>query len=477
MSITFVEINHVVEVVFLVILLVIVFSYAVLAVVSIAAIRKHQRKNRYQSVEDLLSSKYLPGISIVAPAYNEGLTIVENVRSILSLSYSDFEIIIVNDGSKDDSLQKLTEAFSLAKVRNMPVADIPTQEIRGIYKSRNLAYSHLIVVDKENGGKADALNAGINQSTKKLVLCMDVDCIIEPDGLLKLVRPFLEETKRRVVAVGGVIRVVNSCEVKRGKVTQVNLPNGWLERFQVLEYFRVFTLTRMGWAHMRGLLLISGALGMFDKEILIKAGGYTPNIVGEDMEVVLKLHRYMREVAKEKYSIGFIPDPLCWTEVPNTAKVLNRQRNRWSRGFIESILEHKRMFFNPKYGFVGLVSFPYAVFFEWMLAPIEVFGYVYFAYCIYSGFFNLPYFLLLFVLVYSYFMMVTLLSILSEELVYHNYNKKIDLVKLMLIAMVEPFFYHPLNLYWTIKGNFDYFVRGKREWGKMDRRGFDENII
>jgi cellulose synthase/poly-beta-1,6-N-acetylglucosamine synthase-like glycosyltransferase len=477
MNVTFAEVNRVVEVVFLVILLIIVVSYALLAIVSVVAMRRHQLKNRYQSVDDLISSKYLPGISIIAPAYNEGLTIVENVRSILSLSYSDFEIIIVNDGSKDDSLQKLIEAFSLAKVRTVQVADIPTQQVRGVYKSRNLAYSHLIVVDKDNGGKADALNAGINQSSKKLVLCIDVDCIIEPDGLLKMVRPFLEERKRRVVAVGGVIRVVNNCEVKSGKVTQVNLPNGWLERFQVLEYFRVFTLTRMGWAQMRGLLLISGALGMFDKEILVKAGGYTPGIVGEDMELVLKLHKYMREVAKQKYTIGFVPDPLCWTEVPDSAKVLSRQRNRWSRGFLESISAHKRMFFNPKYGFVGMISFPYAVFFEWLLAPIELLGYGYFILCMYMGYFNLPYFLLLFILVYSYFMMVTLLSILSEELVYHHYNRKIDLVKLMLIALVEPFFYHPLNLYWTIKGNFDYFIRGKREWGKMDRRGFDENII
>lgn len=477
MSVTFVEINHVVEVVFMIILLIIVFSYAVMAIVSVIAIRKHQLRNRYQSVDDLISSKYLPGISIIAPAYNEGLTIVENVRSILSLSYSDFEIIIVNDGSTDDSLEKLIEAFNLAKVRNIQVAEIPTQNTRGIYKSRNLAYSHLIVVDKENGGKADALNSGINQSSKKLVLCIDVDCIIEADGLLKMVRPFLEEKKRRVVAVGGVIRVVNNCEVKSGKVTQVNLPNGWLERFQVLEYFRVFTLTRMGWAHMHGLLLISGALGMFDKEILVKAGGYTPGIVGEDMELVLKLHKYMREEAKQKYTIGFIPDPICWTEVPDSAQVLSRQRNRWSRGFIESIIKHKRMFFNPNYGVVGMVSFPYAVFFEWFLAPVEVFGYGYFLYSVYIGYFNIPYFLLLFTLVYSYFMMVTLLSILSEELVYHHYNKKIDLIKLMLIAMVEPFFYHPLNLYWTLKGNFDYFIRGKREWGKMDRRGFDENII
>jgi poly-beta-1,6-N-acetyl-D-glucosamine synthase len=477
MSINLADVNHVVEVVFLVILLVIVFSYAVLAAVSIVAMWRNQRKNRSLSVENLLSSKYLPGISIVAPAYNEGLSIVENVRSILSLCYSDFEIVIVNDGSKDDSLAKLADAFSLEMVRALPVADIPTQLIRGVYRSRNLAYSHLVVVDKVNGGKADALNAGINLSTKKLVLCTDVDCIIESEGLLKLVRPFLEETRRKVVAVGGVIRVVNSCEVTSGKVTKVNLPGGWLERFQVLEYFRVFTLARMGWAQMRGSLLVSGALGMFDREALVRVGGYTPNIVGEDMELVLKLHRYMRKVAKEKYVIGFIPDPLCWTEVPNTAKVLSRQRNRWSRGFIESILKHKRMFLNPTYGFVGLVSFPYAVFFEWLLAPIEVFGYAYFIYMVYNGLYNLPFLLFLFTLVYGYFLMLTLLSVLAEDLVYHRYSNKVDLIKLVLVAMVEPFFYHPLNLYWTIKGNFDYFIRGKREWGKMDRRGFDENII
>lgn len=477
MNITFESINHVIEILFLIILVGVVISYLTLAIVSVIALRKHQIKGRYKPVNDLISSKYLPGITIVAPAYNEGKTIVENVRSILSISYSDFEIIIVNDGSKDDSLNKLIEAFNLAPVKYVPTATLETAPVRAVYKSRNLAYSHLVIIDKENGGKADALNAGINLSTKKLLLCIDVDCIIENDGLLKLVRPFLEEKDKQVVAVGGVIRIVNSCEVKDGKVVQVNLPDGWLERFQVLEYFRVFTLSRMGWAYLRGLLIISGALGMFDKDIVVKAGGYRHGIVGEDMELVVRIHRYMREVAKKKYVVDFIPDPLCWTEAPSDANVLSRQRNRWSRGFIESIFAHRKMMLNPKFGFIGLVSFPYTVFMEWILIPIEFLGIAYVLITLSMGLLNLPFYIFLFIVVYSFFLMITLLSILSEEITYHHYNRKIDLVKLMLMAMVEPFFYHPLNFYWTVKGNFDYFFRGKREWGKMERHGFDENII
>lgn len=477
MAISFGMINHIVEIVFLVILILVVVSYSLLSVISVIALRRHAVKSRYQPVDELISSKYLPGITIIAPAYNEGKTIVENVRSILSISYSDFEIVIVNDGSKDDSLEKLIDAFNLMPVKYVLTANIATKPIKNVYKSKNLAYSHLIIVDKENGGKADALNAGLGLSTKRLIMSIDVDCIIETDGLLKMVRPFLEERDRKVVAVGGVIRVVNNCEVKDGKVVQVNLANGWLERFQVLEYFRVFTLNRIGWAHIRGLLIISGALGMFDKDILVKVGGYTSGIVGEDMELVVRIHRYMREVYRKKYVIDFVPDPLCWTEVPADSKVLSRQRNRWSRGFLESMIAHRKMLFNPKYGFIGMVSYPYALFFEWLLIHIEFFGIIYVVVLYFLGMLNIPFYIFLFIVLYSFFMMVTLLSIISEELTYHHYNRKIDVVKLMLIAMVEPFFYHPLNFYWTLKGNFDYFVRGKREWGKMDRVGFDANII
>lgn len=477
MNISFHEFNSIMDNIFIVILLALMVTYFGLGVLSILAMRKYLRRTSIQPIEDIIGSKYLPGISVIAPAYNEGLTIVENARSLLSLSYADFEIIIVNDGSTDNSLSKLIAAFKLIPVKYITTASLPTQAIRNVYKSSNPAYSHLVVVDKVNGGKSDALNVGVNLSSKKLVLCIDVDCIIESDGLLKLVRPFLEEKEYRVVAVGGVIRVVNSCKIKEGKVVEVNLPDGWLERFQVVEYFRVFNIARMGWAHIRALLIISGALGLFDKDLLIRAGGYTHGTVGEDMELVIKLHRYMCEVEKKKYVVEYIPDPICWTEVPSDFKILGKQRNRWGRGFLSTTIAHRKVLFNPKYGIIGMLSYPVTFFLEWVLLPIELLGIGYIVYMFFTDQLNLPYFLLMFIALYSFFMMITLLSILIEESTYHHYHKKIDVIKLVMIAMIEPFFYQPLNFYWTIKGNYDYFFKkGKHVWGSMERKGFTSEV-
>lgn len=472
MGVRFAEINQVVEHVFFVVFLFVILSFGVVTILSILGLLKYRRKLKYRNAEELLSTKYLPGISIIAPAFNEGKTIVENVRSLLSLSYPDFEIIVCNDGSTDDSLQKLIDAYSLVPGPYSFSSSLYCERIKVVYRSTNPAFSHLFVIDKENGGKSDALNAGVNISCKPLVFCIDVDCIILHDGLLRIVRPFLEEQHRKVVAVGAVVRLVNNCKVENGRITQVNLPHGWLERFQSLEYLRVFTLTRTGWAYIRGMMIISGAVGLFDKEILIKAGGYMHGIVGEDMEMVVRIHRYMHEVDRRKYIVDYIPDPICWTQGPATAKVLSRQRNRWGRGLLETTLRHKKLFFNPKYGIIGMVSFPYTVLVDWFLIPLELFGILYIILLYVLGMLNIPFFIMLFLVVYSFFMMITISSIFFEEIMFHHYNKKIDLVKLVFIAMLEPFFYHPLNFMWTVKGNIDHFFRGKREWGRMERTGF-----
>jgi cellulose synthase/poly-beta-1,6-N-acetylglucosamine synthase-like glycosyltransferase len=305
------------------------------------------------------------------------MTIVDNVRSLLSLYYYNLEIIIVNDGSKDDSMQKLIAAYELEAISYYVEPTIETKEIRGIYKSKNPAFKKLIVVDKENGGKADALNVGVNISSGDYIVCIDVDCILEQDAILRLAKPFLEQTNKKVIACGGVIRLANNCKIENGKVLDVNIPKTWLGRSQALEYIRAFVLGRMAWSRASGLILISGAFGAFDRKIVLECGGYDRNTVGEDMELVVRMRKYMED-KKIPYEVQNIPDPLCWTEVPETKDILRKQRNRWMRGTMETLRKHRNMIFNPKYGKLGMVSLPYWFFFEFFGAAYRVFGGCYF---------------------------------------------------------------------------------------------------
>src|SRR4051812_44221626 len=335
-----------------------ILFYIVIGIISIYTYRKYANKNSFIDYKLLAVSPYAPSISILAPAYNEGANIIENVRSLLSIYYNNLEVIIINDGSKDNSLQQLISAYSLQKIDFAVNNQIPTKEVRGVYKSKNRAYDKLVVVDKVNGGKADALNVGINIAANKYIVCIDVDCVLEQDALLKLMKPFLETTTEKVIATGGVVRIANSCEIQFGRLIKVKLPKQYLPRMQTLEYIRSFLLGRMAWSSLNGSMLISGAFGAFDREIVVKVGGYNTKTVGEDMELVVRMRRYMEEL-KVPYKVAFIPDPLCWTEAPTNFTILQRQRNRWTRGTIETLTLHKKMFFNPGYGVLGIVSFPY----------------------------------------------------------------------------------------------------------------------
>lgn len=267
--------------------------YFILAIFSILAINNHLKRGKSVNFEHILRSPLAPKIAVIAPAFNESATIVENIRSLLSLKYNNYDIVIVNDGSKDDCLQKMIEAYDLEITQVTKISKLPHAPIRNIYKSTNKAFHNLIVIDKENGGKADSLNAGINYSKAKYVANIDVDCIIEDDALLRMIEPFLQEVDYKVIASGEVVRTANNCEVQNGKIIKVNLPNTWLPLFQTLEYLRAFLLGRMAWSRLNGLLIISGAFGLFDKKLLIEAGGYNKNTVGEDMELVVRMRKLM----------------------------------------------------------------------------------------------------------------------------------------------------------------------------------------
>lgn len=448
-------------------------AYALLAVFSAISLRSYLRKNSYVDYNSIILAPLTPSVSVIAPAFNESKTIVENIRALLSLYYNNFEVIIVNDGSRDDSLEKVIEAYDLEKVNYFFDYRIPCQRIRGVYKSRNRSFNNLTVIDKINGGKADALNAGINVSRNQLICSIDVDSIMEPDALLKMVKPFLEETDKKVIGTGGVVRIANSCDIQGGQIKKIHLPRRFLARVQVLEYTRAFLMGRMAWSRLDGLLLISGALGMFDREVVIKCGGYNINTVGEDMELVVRMRRYMAERG-EKYEVTYIPDPLCWTEVPSSLKILGRQRNRWTRGTVETLFSHKKVFFNPRFKRFGLLGYPYWFFFEWLAPIIEFLALIFFLFYIIFSVPNWPFFLLLFVFVYTYAVSLSIWAVLFEEMTYHKYEKKRDVLKLIGTAFLEPFFFHPLTVAWAIKGNWDYLF-GKKGWGKMDREGFKDS--
>lgn len=453
--------------------LVLIASYIFIGIYSIGETKKYIHKNSFVDYRMLAAFDYAPSVSILAPAYNEGATVAENVRSLLSIHYSNLELVVINDGSKDDSLQKLIAAYDLERKPLFVNPRIPTKNIRGIYKSRNPVYRKLVVVDKENGGKADALNVGINVAKNDYIICIDVDCILEQDAVLKMMKPFMENAEKKVIASGGVVRIANSCVVENGRLVKVNLPKQFLPRVQTLEYIRAFLLGRMAWARLNGLLLISGAFGAFDKDVVIKAGGYNINTVGEDMELVVRMRRYMEE-RKIPYVVTYIPDPLCWTEAPASYKILGRQRNRWTRGTIETLKLHKRLFFNPQYGLLGLLSYPYWFFFEFMAPLIEFCGMLIFLIFAIFGLINWPFFLLLFGAVVLFGYLFSTFAVLMEVLTFNQYKRRRDTLRLLLTAYMEPFFFHPFVVWSAIMGNRDLILK-KKGWGEMVRQGFAVN--
>ena len=442
---------------------------------AIAEAISYLRKSSLTDYSILASSPHAPTVSILAPAYNEGANIVENVRSLLNIYYNHLELIVINDGSKDDSMAKLIAAYQLVPVHVSYHPQLTTKKVKGIYKSSNPVFSKLLVIDKENGGKADALNTGINLANHQYLVCIDVDCILEQDALLKLLKPFMEGSGKKVIATGGVVRIANSCVFENGKLVEVNLPKQFLPRVQALEYIRAFLLGRMAWSRLNGLLLISGAFGAFDRQIAIEAGGYDHNTVGEDMELVVRMRRYMAD-RKLPYKVTFIPDPLCWTEAPATFQILGRQRNRWMRGTIETLKMHRILFLNPKYGLLGLLSYPYWFLYEFLAPVIEFTGMLIFIVLAVSGRINWSFFLALTTFILFFGWLFSIFAILMEVATFNQYKKKGEVGKLILTALLEPFVFHPFVVWSSIRGIVD-LLRKRNSWGEMTRQGFSAPTV
>lgn len=412
-------------------------------------------------------SDQAPPIAVLAPAYNEELTVVESVRSLLALHYPDFEVLLINDGSKDKTLSRIVTAFDLQPVIRFIDNAVEHAPICGLYA--NPAIPRLLVIDKENGGKADALNAGINAARSELFCAIDADSILEPDALLRVVRPFVDNPDL-TIAAGGTIRIANGSTIDAGRVVNVRLPRNFLALVQTMEYLRAFLMARLALGYMQVLTVISGAFGLFSRQRVVEVGGYSLGTVGEDMELVVKLHRHMRDLG-EPYRIEFIAEPVCWTECPEDVRVLGRQRSRWQRGALECFSKHRKMCFNPRYGRVGLIGFGHILLVDVVGPIVEVLGYFLIPMLWSLELLALPWLLAYLAVTFTFGILVSALTLILEEVQLQRFPRARDLALLAVIAVVENFGYRQLSNFWRLRGWWQ-FLRKEQGWGAMTRKGF-----
>ena len=441
--------------------------YTALVLIGWRAVEGYVRRRPLRDYGEVATSQLSMPVSILSPAYNEEAVIVPSVRSLLESQFVELEVVIINDGSTDGTLEVLKGEFDLVKVERIPRANLVTKEVRGVYVCPH--DRRVVVIDKENGGKADSLNAGIRYAVYPLFCAIDADTMLDPGALSRLVWEF--QAAPETVAVGGIVRVINGSDVRDGKLVEVHMPRGLLVNVQIMEYLRAFLGGRIAWSRLGMLLIISGAFGLFRRDVVVEAGGYDTTTVGEDAELVLRLHRLRREQRKP-CRITFFPDPICWTEAPSTLRVLNRQRDRWQRGLIEMLLRHRSMLLRPRYGVVGMVALPYFIVFELLGPAIEVIGYLSVFVSLALGAISPAFVLVFLALSVTYGMALSFAVVLMEERAFRRYPDWRCLRRLVLAAVVENFGYRQMmalvraRAWWTI-------LRSGDSWGDMTRVGFD----
>lgn len=440
--------------------------YVILAVISLAGFLLHlRRKARGRPVERVGAVFSLP-VSLLVPAYNEEKTIVKAVRSFLQIDYPQYEVLVVNDGSTDNTLEVLIKEFDLYPIKRPFRKVIDTAPVRTIYYSRH--YPNLVVIDKENGGKSDALNAALNVAAYPYICTLDADSVLERDALAKVMEPFFEE-RGRAVAVSGVVRLVNGASVDEfGKVREVRLPQSSIARLQIVEYFRAFLGARLGFSYLGSLLIASGAFAAFEKEAVVQAGGFSSRTVGEDMEIVVRLKRLSYDAGRGGRVI-FVPDPIVWTQAPENLYDLSRQRRRWQRGLAEVLFLHRGCLFNPRYGVCAFFAFPYQLFFELLGPVVEALGYVVIPVAWLFGIINTTAFWVFLWVEIFYGIFVSLLSVLYSELSEKRYTSFLEFAVLVIYAVLENFGYRQLTVIWRLQGLVD-ALRRKRGWAKVERQ-------
>ena len=442
-------------------------TYIGFTAVAWRSIMAHLHARRFSGAGEALASPLTPPVSILLPAYNEEAGIVESVHSLLALRYPEHEVIVVNDGSRDTTVARLTEAFDLVPVDKALRDSLATKPVRGTYVSRR--EPQLWLIDKENGGKSDALNAGLRAARYPYVCAVDADAILEEDALLRVAKPIIDDPDL-VVAAGGIVRIANGCTVERGQVVDVRLPKSRLATLQVVEYFRAFLVGRVGWSRLRSLLIISGAFGLFRREAVEAAGGYSTDTVGEDAELVVRMHRHGRERG-EDYRIEFVPDPVCWTEAPESLRVLSRQRRRWQRGLAETLWRHKAMFGRPRYGALGLIALPYFLVFELIGPLFELTSFVLVPLAYAFGMLDLAILVAFAIVALLLGVLLSVAALALEEFSFRRHPHGREVLRMLVYAVTENFGYRQMTDWWRLLGLWD-VVRRRQGWGDMKRKGF-----
>lgn len=434
-------------------------------------------KQSYSGKEERILKKHpesAPGISIVAPAFNEEVIIIDNVSTLLNLDYPNFEVVIVNDGSKDKTLELLIEHFSLIHVPYAYVSKVPCKPVKRIFRSNDPRFERLTVVDKVNGGtKSDAMNAGVNVAKYDYFINTDVDCLLAKDTLTKVILPVMD-SDIEVIAVGATMRMSNGCKVENGELTAIRPPKGIIPTFQEIEYMRSYLVAKMGWARINSVPNVSGGFGLFNKELVINAGGFDPLSHAEDLDMTLRMIAHKRD-NNEKYRIVQVPDTLCWTEGPPNLKVLSRQRTRWGRGLLQIFFVHRKFLFNRKYGRMGWIMMPYIFVFEFLAPIIELAGVLCLFYLLWTQQVNFNTFWLMLSYVYLLGACVSLLTISYDLTVKKLYNSIFDYFKLIIFASFEAFVYHPLIMIFTLRGYVQFLTGRNFKWGEMTRQGHSKN--
>jgi cellulose synthase/poly-beta-1,6-N-acetylglucosamine synthase-like glycosyltransferase len=447
-------------------MVIVIVFYSVILIISTFQLRKEYQLDRIQAYEDYMEEFNTRPVSIIVPAFNEEAGIIQSVRSLLSVNYPTYEIIVVNDGSTDQTFKKMIEHYDMKEISRVVRKQVLTKPIKTIYQSSLL--SNLFLIDKENGGKADALNVGLNFSHYPYFCSLDGDSVLEPDAFLKVMKPIIDSNEE-VIASGGSVRIANGCEIKNGHILKIGLSDNPIVVMQIIEYLRAFLMGRIGLSRHNLLLIISGAFGVFSKHWTVEAGGYKTDTVGEDMELVVRIHRLLKERGVNK-KIVYVPDPVCWTEVPEDMTILRRQRRRWHRGLFESLWTHRGLTLNPKYGSIGLISFPYFWIVEFLGPIIEFLGYIFMILCLFLGGVYIEFAILLFLLSCLYGSLFSMTAVLLEEWSLTKYPTVSDILKLFLYSLTETIWYRPMTVFWRCEGVWQ-MLKGDTSWGEMKRKG------
>ncbi|WP_211184403.1 glycosyltransferase family 2 protein [Paenibacillus lemnae] len=444
--------------------------YFAIMLFSFKDIRNIFRRASFSKYNTLSGSELVPSVSLLVPSFNEELTIIENVRCLMTLNYPTYEVIVINDGSSDSTMDVLIKEYELVPLTNPEVrGSIPTKNVRCVY--HNEKYPHLLVIDKDNGGKADSLNAGINMSRYPLISSIDADSLLEKDALIRMARMYMENPEE-TVAIGGDVRIANGCVIENGAVKDVSLPKRIWPMFQSIEYLKAFLGGRIGWSRINGLIIVSGAFGLFRKDYVIAVGGYRGGYPGEDMNIIIKLHRYMLE-NKLKYRIAFCPEAVCWTQAPDSYSILSNQRKRWGRGNLKNMIENRDMVFNPRFKTMGMLTMPYNVIFEALNPYFRITGLLALIGYVLLDMTNWHILLVFGLVNLASGYLLSVGALILEELAFRRYTKLSDLVKMLFFSALKFVGYHQLGVLWRVQGHIQY-LQNNNSWGTMTRQSWKD---